>query len=413
VAYFRDREADLRAYVNMKDLVVHDLATDAVTVVTPGHTMALGGFAGVPEEAAIWLDDGKALVVAGADRTALDLYRVDIRKQTLAPLTSVAGNVVDWHLDGGTVAYLESARHLPGSLFARPVASDKPRQLATTNDAVARFSLPVAQRLEMPGADGTPIEGFLYLPAGAQAGDRLPGVIEMHGGPFSRYGDAWSSRYPWPVLAQEGFAVFIVNPRGGTGYGQDFLRGVYRNFGTDDYLDIMAATDTLVARGIMDPARLGFTGYSYGGLMTNVVISRTDRFRAAVSIAGIFNYVSAMGQSNPQLFIDSYRQPWAEDLPRLWEHSPASRADRIATPTLIMHGQDDTPVDPRQSVELFSYLQLNGVPSRLVLYPGEGHGINKPSHMLDYQTREVQWFRHYLLDDAEAAGGEPAVPVEP
>jgi dipeptidyl aminopeptidase/acylaminoacyl peptidase len=80
---------------------------------------------------------------------------------------------------------------------------------------------------------------------------------------------------------------------------------------------------------------------------------------------------------------------------------------------LVMHGQDDKPVDPRQSVELFSYLQLNGVPSRLVLYPGEGHGINKPSHMLDYQTREVQWFRHYLLDDPDAAGGDAAVPVEP
>jgi dipeptidyl aminopeptidase/acylaminoacyl peptidase len=234
----------------------------------------------------------------------------------------------------------------------------------------------------------------------------------MHGGPYSRYGNAWSSRYPWQVLAQEGFAVFIVNPRGGTGYGQDFLRGVYRNFGTDDYLDIMAATDTLVARGVMDPDRLGFTGYSYGGLMTNVVISRTDRFRCAVSIAGIFNYVSAMGQSNPQLFIDSYDEPWSGDLARLWEHSPASRADRIKTPTLIMHGKDDTPVDPRQSIELFSYLQLNGVPSRLVLYPGEGHGINKPSHMVDYQTRELQWFRHYILADDDAAGAAAALPVE-
>ncbi len=413
LAYFRDREAELRAYANVKDLVLHDLAANTVTVVTPGHDLALGGTAGVPEEAPVWLPDGKALVVSGAARTTLDLYRVDIRKQTLAPLTKLDGNAGDWDLAGGTVAYIESARHLPGSLFAQPLGTGKPRQLATVNDTVARFALAPAQKLELPGADGTPIEGFLYLPPGKQVGDRLPGVIEMHGGPYSRYGEAWSSRYPWLVLAQEGFAVFLVNPRGGTGYGQEFLRGVHRNFGTDDYLDIMAAADSLVARGIMDPERMGFTGYSYGGLMTNVVVSRTDRFRAAVSIAGIFNYVSAMGQSNPQLFIDSYRQPWAEDLPRLWDHSPASRADRIRTPTLVMHGEDDTPVDPRQSVELFSYLQLNGVPSRLVLYPGEGHGINKLSHMLDYQTREVQWFRHYLLDDQEAAGGDAAVAVEP
>jgi dipeptidyl aminopeptidase/acylaminoacyl peptidase len=147
--------------------------------------------------------------------------------------------------------------------------------------------------------------------------------------------------------------------------------------------------------------------------MTNVVVSRTDRFRCAVSIAGIWNYTSAIGQNNPQLFIDSYRQPWAGDLDRMWEHSPVSRAPQITTPTLVMHGLEDEPVDPRQSIEMFSYLQLGGVPSRLVLYPDEGHGINRPSHMLDYQTRELEWFRHYLLGDEDAAGAEPPVPVEP
>ena len=111
-----------------------------------------------------------------------------------------------------------------------------------------------------------------------------------------------------------------------TAYGEDFLRGVYRNFGTDDFEDLMSAVDALVERGTVDPDRLGFTGYSYGGLMTNVVVSRTDRFKAPVSIAGIWNYTSAIGQNNPQLFIDSYRQPWAGYLQRMWEHSPASRA---------------------------------------------------------------------------------------
>jgi dipeptidyl aminopeptidase/acylaminoacyl peptidase len=97
----------------------------------------------------------------------------------------------------------------------------------------------------------------------------------------------------------------------------------------------------------------------------------------------------------------------------MWQHSPASRANKIRTPTLVMHGTDDRPVDPRQSIELFTYLQLNNVPSRLVLYPGEGHGINTPQHMLDYETRELEWFRHWVLDDASADGGLPPVPVEP
>jgi dipeptidyl aminopeptidase/acylaminoacyl peptidase len=283
--------------------------------------------------------------------------------------------------------------------------------LDTTDESVAGYGLIPPEKVVLPGHGGVTVEGFLFMPPGHGEGP-VPMITEMHGGPYSRYGNAWSGRYPWHVLAHNGFAVFIANPRGGTGYGIEFRRGVYRNFGTDDAQDILSAIDALVERGIAEPERLGFTGYSYGGLMTNVMISRTDRFAAAVSIAGMYNYVSGMGQSNPQLLIDSYDRPWSDDLQLLWEHSPASRADRMTTPTLIMHGEEDHPVDPRQSIELFTYLQLNGVPSRLVLYPREGHGINEPAHMVDYQTRELEWFRHYLLGDSEAAGADDPVPVE-
>lgn len=413
LAFFTDRGEDLRAYLNLKDLVLYDLAARTTVVLTPGHQLALGGTSGVPDRAPIWSDDGKSLYLNAARGTTHDLYRVTVGDRALAPITRLSGNLAGWSLRRGILAYIETELHRPGSLMARPIDRDRPRRLATVDDEVAAFALRPPQLLRLPGKDGVTVEGYLFLPPGTGETDRLPGVIEMHGGPFSRYGNAWTARYPWQVLSQQGFAVFIANPRGGTAYGEAFLRGVYRNFGTDDYDDLMAAVDALVARGTLDPDRLGFTGYSYGGLMTNSVISRTDRFKCAVSIAGIFNYTSAMGQSNPQLFIDSYRRPWADDLQRLWEHSPASRAAQITTPTLVMHGLDDEPVDPRQSIELFSYLQLGGVPSRLVLYPGEGHGINKPSHMLDYLTRELEWFRHYLLGDETAAGAEPPLPVEP
>ncbi len=412
LAYFTDRSAELRAYLNLKDVVVRELARGQTESLTTGTQVTLGGSGSTPAAAPVWSRNGKSLYVRGADRATLDLYRIDVGKQEIERATELDGNVSGWDLVAGTLAYIESALHAPGSLYVRPVGKNKPKLLATVNDAVADFGLEPPQKIVLPGHDGGTVEGFLFLPPGAQATDRLPAVIEMHGGPYRRYGNAWTTRYPWQLLSHEGFAVFIANPRGGTGYGLEFLRGVYRNFGTDDYLDLMAAVDELVAREVIDPDRLGFTGYSYGGLMTNVVISRTGRFKAAVSIAGIFNYVSAMGQNNPQLFIDSYRQPWSGDLERMWEHSPVSRAATITTPTLVMHGLDDEPVDPRQSIELFSYLQLNGVPSRLVLYPDEGHGINRPSHMLNYITREVEWFRHYLLGDAEAAGAGPPVPVE-
>ncbi len=415
LAYYMDRADTLRSYLNLKSLFVRDLATGAERDLAPLARSCLSGSGSTPEDPPFWSRDGRWITLRVGEGRDLNLWRADARQGGLQKLTSFAGNVTELDLADDVVAFVESEQHRPGSVragaAAKPAAA---RLLASVDDAVAAHGLAAAQRLDLPGHDGAVVEGFLFLPPGKTAADGpFPLVMEMHGGPFARYGNAWTTRYPWQVLSRRGYAVFIANPRGSTAYGEAFQRGVYRNFGTDDHLDLMAACDALVARGIADPDRLGFTGYSYGGLTTNNVISRTDRFKAAVSIAGIFNYVSAMGQNNPQLFIDGYDRPWDDDLQRLWEHSPASRAGAIVTPTLVMHGQDDEPVDPRQSVELFTYLQLNGVPSRLVLYPGEGHGINKPSHMLDYQTREVQWFDHYLLGDETAEGAEPPVPVAP
>jgi len=411
LAFYTDRDAEYRAYLNLKDIVIRDLKSGETAAMTGATDITLGGSGSTPGAAPIWGKNSRYLFVRAADGANLDLYKVDTRKNTVEQLTDLDGNMGGMSLSGGTLAYVESSLDKPGSLYVgRP--GKKMKMMDSVNDAVKPYDLQPAQHVRLPGYDGGFVEGFLFLPPGAGMNDKLPAIIEMHGGPYYRYGNAWTTRYPWQVLSHQGFAVLIVNPRGGTGYGAEFLRGVHRNFGTNDFKDIMAAIDDLADRGVIDPDRLGFTGYSYGGLMTNVVVSRTDRFKAAVSIAGIWNYISAMGQNNPQLFIDSYDQPWDGDLQLMWEHSPASRANKIVTPTLIMHGTEDHPVDPRQSIEMFSYLQMNGTPSRLVLYPGEGHGINKPSHMIDYQTRELQWFLHYVMGDEDAVGAEDAVPVE-
>jgi len=412
LVYFTDREQDYRAYLNLKDLVLYDVDSGDREVLTGDTQMAIGGTGSTPGHAAVLGQDGKTLYLGCADGGNYDLYSLRPGKSGLKQVTDLEGNIWGWSLAGGTLAYVESALDKPGTLYAGREGKSSVKPIDTVDDAVEIYELRPAKHVQLPGKDGVIVEGYLFLPPGADEDDNLPAVIEMHGGPYYRYGNAWTTRYPWQVLSHEGFAVLIVNPRGGTAYGEEFLRGVHRNFGTDDFDDIMLAIDHLVDAGTIDGDRLGFTGYSYGGLMTNVVVSRTDRFKCAVSIAGIWNYTSAMGQNNPQLFIDSYDQPWAGDLQRMWEHSPASRAAQITTPTLVMHGTEDHPVDPRQSIEMFSYLQMNGVPSRLVLYPDEGHGINRPSHMVDYETRELEWFRHYLLGDEEAAGAEAPLPVE-
>ncbi len=414
LAFFMDREAAHRTYLNLKDLVVHELRSSDQRVLTAHSPMNLGGSGSTPADRPRWSSDGKMLYLRAARRTTLDLYRVDASSGTIERVTQLAGGMTSFDIVGDLLAYGESELHRPGSLRVRYLGGEaRERTIVSTDASVANFALRSPQRLVLPGYDGTEVEGFLFLPPHAEGKGPYPTIIEMHGGPYFRYGNTWTTRYPWHVLSHAGFAVFIANPRGSTGYGQAFRQGNYRNYGTNDYRDLMVALDALISRGTADPERLGFTGYSYGGLMTNTVISRTTRFAAAVSIAGIFNFVSAMGQSNPQLIIDAYDQPWSGDLQRLWEHSPASRAHQIRTPTLVMHGMNDRPVDPRQSIELFSFLQLNSVPSRLVLYPDEGHGINRPTHMLDYETRELDWFRHYLLGADDAEGAQEPVPVEP
>lgn len=411
LTYFTDRDEEYRAYLNLKDVVVRDLASGKVRVLTGDVDYTLGGSGSTPGAAPQWGPKGRYVYVSGAHGTDLDLYRIDVREGGVKQMTDLEGSLFGLSVGGDRYAYLETALDKPGTLFVGKLGS-RAHAMTSVNDAVAAYDLVAPRKLTLPGYDGVMVDGFLFLPPGASETDKLPAVIEMHGGPYYRYGNAWTTRYPWQVLARNGFAVFILNPRGGTGYGAEFQRGVYRNFGTNDFKDIMAAVDALVERGTVDPDRLGFTGYSYGGLMTDVVVSRTDRFKAAVSIAGIWNFTSAMGQNNSQLFIDSYDHPWNKDLQLMWEHSPASRAGQIVTPTLVMHGLADEPVDPRQSIEMFHYLQLNGVDSQLVLYPDEGHGINRPSHMIDYESRELAWFRHYLLGDESAAGAQPAVPVE-
>ena len=335
--------------------------------------------------------------------------REQLQKRLERELSGVEVAVASMSEDESKVLVRTFSDKSRGAYYYLNRENDKLEKLVDVSPWLDESVMADQKPIEYTSRDGLTIHGYLTLPRGIEA-KGLPVVVNPHGGPWAR--DNWGFNPEIQFLANRGYAVLQMNFRGSTGFGKEFWTASFKQWGLKMQDDITDGVNWLIEEGIADPDRMGFTGYSYGGLSTNNVISRTDRFQAAVSIAGIFNYVSAMGQNNPQLFIDSYDQPWAGDLERMWDHSPASRIADAVTPTLIMHGTEDEPVDPRQSIELFSYLQLNGVPSRLVLYPGEGHGINRPSHMIDYETRELDWFDHYLLGDEDAEGAAEAVPVE-
>jgi dipeptidyl aminopeptidase/acylaminoacyl peptidase len=221
-------------------------------------------------------------------------------------------------------------------------------------------------------------------------------VLYIHGGPHGMYGYALNDRFQ--LMAAHGYAVVFINPRGSAGYGQTFSDGSVLNWGGGDYKDLMAGLDYALARNAwMDSERLGVIGGSYGGFMTNWIVTQTHRFKAAVSIASVSDLISFYGTSLYSDLIEAEfnGMPW-DNWAMLWQWSPISHVKGVTTPTLLLHGEVDHDVPITQAEEMFVALRKQGVPATLVRYPGEGHGFRTPQHIRDEQRRTVEWFAQYL-----------------
>ena len=200
------------------------------------------------------------------------------------------------------------------------------------------------------------------------------------------------------IFAANGYLVVHPNPRGSTGYGQDFCLAIWRDWGGPDYDDVMAAVDDVIKRGWGDPERMGVMGWSYGGILTNHVITKTDRFKAAATGASATLYVVNYGH-------DMYQRWWDQELGYPWEPeareryekiSPFNKLDRVVTPTLILGGEKDWNVPIINSEQLYIALKKLGVETQLIVYPGEFHGGFSPSHTKDLYQRYLDWFGKYL-----------------
>ena len=244
---------------------------------------------------------------------------------------------------------------------------------------------------------GTRIDGFITTPPDYEPGRAYPAILHIHGGPQGQF--SWGFSFSTQFFAGKGYVVIEPNPRGSVGRGQEFLRAIYRAWGVPDYDDVIAAVDYAVAEGIADPERLAVTGYSYGGYMTNVVITQTTRFKAAASGAGHSLIEANVGH-------DIYQRWYMWELGVPWEnrekydvHSPLLRAGNVKTPTLFLGGRIDWNV-PILNAELFyEALKVQGIDSQLVVYPGMHHGGWTDSFEKDYLVRTVDWFDHYVKAD--------------
>lgn len=296
----------------------------------------------------------------------------------------------------GTVVVVEDSYRLPHQVVR--VARGGDEVLTSVANPGTEYILSVCGRAEevvWRAPDGLEIQGILARPEGEGP---FPLVVNIHGGPVWAFQDSWSMSYPWvPLLVSRGYAVLSPNPRGSGGRGQDFAGRVVGDMGGKDTDDYLSGIDALVARGIVDPARIGLIGGSYGGYMSSWLVTQDQRFAASVPISPVTNWYSQSFTSNVAEWGKAFLQADLEQ-PGTMAHtrSPVLHASNVRTPCLSIAGALDRCTPPEQAREFHQALTAHGIESTLVIYPQEGHGVRSYSAMTDFLTRVVQWFHRHM-----------------
>jgi len=271
------------------------------------------------------------------------------------------------------------------------------RRLSAHNDSLVRsLRLQEPDEISFRSVDGTPVQGWVMKPAGWRSDRKYPTILSVHGGPHGMSG--WGFNATFQIYAARGYGVLYLNPRGSSGYGQRFSDGTLGEWGGGDYRDLMAGVDDALRRYTwINPDRLGVTGGSYGGFMTNWIITQTQRFKAAVASASVSNLISFYATSLYQDLIHAEFGgfPW-DNYDLLWQWSPIRYVRQAQTPTLFIHGEQDNDVHITQAEEMYMALKRRNVETVLVRYPREGHGLREPRHRVDALERTLSWFDRFL-----------------
>jgi dipeptidyl aminopeptidase/acylaminoacyl peptidase len=356
-----------------------------------------------------WAEGGKALYFETGYRGTSQLFRVDLAARRAAAVTSGDRTVrfVDVSDKTAKLAYaVNDPTHLD-DLYVSDLDGRNPRQLTHLNAALwKQLTLVPVERVPYKGADGWDVDGFFMKPVGWVAGRQYPMILSIHGGPAGQYGFDWYHEFQ--VYAARGWAVFFANPRGSTGYGEKFERGIELNWGGKDYVDVMNGVDAALAKyPWIDKDRLGVTGGSYGGYLTNWIVSHTNRFKAAVTLRSISNFVSDDGTRDGAYgHADDFTGDIFEKHDLYWNASPLKYVQNVKTPTLVLHSDNDFRVPIEQGEQWFRALQHFGVPSEIVFFPRENHNLTRtgePKHLVESINWQVYWFERYINGNAAAA----------
>jgi len=350
--------------------------------------------------------DGQFIYFIADDDGTEDLFR-----------TPAAGGEITRAISGHVVVSSYTIAK-SGDLAAQITGMDRPAEIFTTttsggtltrithvNDAfMAKVKVVTPEYVKFKSKDGTTVAGYLYKPLDYVAGKKYPTLLHPHGGPVGAYyGDF---NHFSQLFAANGYVVLEPNPRGSSGYGQDFCKAIFADWGNKDYQDDLAMVDYAIAQGVADPDKLGVGGWSYGGISTDFIIAQTTRFKAASTGAGSAFFASLYGH-------DQYILDYDVELGHPWENraawdkiSPIYKVANITTPTLFMGGDIDWNVPIVGGEQMYEALKSLGRETELVVYPGEYHGFKTPSHIKDRLERNLSWYAHYVKAD-----GSPARPA--
>ncbi len=274
------------------------------------------------------------------------------------------------------------------------------KRVSRANIDIPKPAMGRTEAVKWKSKDGLDVEGLLTYPVGYQQGQKVPLILNIHGGPTGVFSESFTGRfnlYPIAAFASKGYAVLRPNPRGSSGYGKQFRFANYDDWGGKDFEDDQAGVDKLIADGIADPDKLAIMGWSYGGFMTSWTITQTKRFKAAVVGAAVTNLWSFTGTADIPGFIPDYfsGEPW-DNFESYRQHSPITHIKNVVTPTLVLHGEADDRVPVGQGYEYYNALKRQGGVAKMVVYPRQPHGPREPKFVLDIMQRHIDWVEKYV-----------------
>ncbi len=371
-------------------LVVMERATGVATILTEALDRSVQSIS--------WSGDSKRIFYTIEDRGRQTLQMTSVSGGASQTVVSGASHIDDVQFtpDGKVMVYSEHSATRPVEFF-KTTSRSTPVPLTRLNDALLQqYEIPGFEEVYVDGAERAKVHSFILKPAGFDPTKKYPVLFLIHGGPQGAWGHGWSYRWNPQIFANAGFVVVLPNPRGSTGYGQKFTDEVSDDWGGKVVDDILAVVDRIEMEAWADKDRFAAAGGSFGGYMVNWLMGHTNRFKAFVSHAGVYDLRSMAGETEELWFVnwEFKGMPW--DQPETYARwSPSYFAQDFRTPTLVIHGELDYRVPVGQGMQLFTALQMKKVPSKLLLFPDEGHWILKPQNSLLWYKTFLDWITEF------------------